>query len=415
MTKTKTWRVVVGLVAGVLTTFGGLVASSPRAVAQEQPVDASDEGQTGETDGELVVEGSEIRSEDEGLETWFFDWFGYVRVAYDWTKDDEDVPYVGDNNGFVLRNARLGVTGGIPEHGFRFQLSIDGAADLRESVNTPLGDLDVKLRDAYLRFDPYFWMGYQAGQFKLPFSGEELRSTADLVFVSRAVGLEGVPVGRGYEEPGIVVGRQLGFMISTQDPIWLGDFGVSYYAAAANGNGLNQLLNDNSELAYVGRLELFYGDWVRLGGSVLFNDRTVGEPPDLFEENELGFSGDLLVRWEGLEVYGQLTQLTTEFPTIGAPNREQLAYHAQIMYRFDQLGVPFAPAYRFAYYHPWASGGEDGSSNLDKFQLTYHTFGLAVWSPDVPYSGIINYTLTVEDTARELDNDRLEVLLQVVY
>ena len=371
-------------------------------------------------DGDSDTLDQEVSQEDSTIDgsSWWIDPYGYIRVGYDLVGDDPNFDFIGANNGFVLHNARIGLAGGNTDWDLSFKVSLDGAADLRESINTPQGDLDVRLRDAFLRYDPVEYVGLEAGQFKLPFSAEEMGSTGSLVFISRAVGLQGVLVGQGLEQHGIVIGRELGAMLSPEAPIFFGDsdFGLAYYAAVVNGNGANQILNDNISLAVAGRLELYYGDYVRVGGSILLNDRTEGEPPDLFEESDFGFSADLLASWEGLEISGQFTQLTTEYPTVGTVDREQLAYHAQITYVVDQLCVPFAPAYRFAYFHPRSEGGVTaGGIDLDSFELMYHTFGLRVWVPRTPLVVNLNYTLTGEQAPREVENDLFQALIQLVF
>jgi hypothetical protein len=348
---------------------------------------------------------------------WWIDHHGFVRVALEIVANDPNFDFVGANNGFVLHNARLGLAGGHRRSNFSWVISVDGAADIRENLNIPAGSLDVRLRDAYLREDLWPWFGFQLGQFKAPFSAEELRSTSDLRFASRAVGLEGVRVGRGFEQPGIVVDRQLGFMLSPREPFLLpGGFGFWYGLMLANGNGDNAILNDNNMFAYYGRLELFWGDLVRVGGSVLWNARTEGELPDRFEEDDFGWSVDLVVSLAGLEVFGQLTSLRTEFPTTGSPTREQLAWHAQAVYLFDLEPLPpFGPAYRIAFFDPRAEGGEVGGVSLEQFRLLYHTIGLNIGSRRWPVTTLINYTFTTEEAPRELENNRFELLVQIEW
>jgi hypothetical protein len=386
----------------VLSLPGGAWAQSESAEAEDTPPEV-EEGETA-----------------EALDPWRFDLFGYVRAGLDFTETDPNYDFVGANSGFVLQNARLGLAGDS-DVGIRFALSVDGAADFQESPNTPLGSLDVRLRDALIAYHaPGFpWLELTIGQFKVPFSQEELFDEQRLLFASRAVGVEGVRVGRGLEEPGIVVGRQLGMMLSSVERITIDDFGIAYFLTATNGNGINQLLNDNTGFAFTGRLTLHWADLVQLGGSVLWNERTIGEPPNLFDESDLGFSGDLLVTVEGLEVFGQLTTLTTEFPTVGTPDREQLAYHAQIGYRIDggiPANVTVTPAYRFAYFHPRAEGGvAAGGVDLDAFQLTYHTVGLRFDHTGVPWSLYGNFTFTLEEPPYELTNHRVEVIYSISF
>lgn len=344
--------------------------------------------------------------------------YGYVRGGYALVQKDPRYDFIGRNNGFYLDSARVGLEARSRDGGLTVRISVEGASDMADAPNTPMGTLEVRLRDAFVRWDPHSVVGIQLGQYKAPFAFEELRGIQDLMFASRAVGQIGVAPGKGFQEPGIAIDRQLGAMVSPAKPIMFGDFGFSYYAMLMNGNGPNQLYDDNGNPGYVGRLELLYSKYVQLGGAGYRNFRTVGTPPNLYNENDVGIAADALVRVEGLEVFGQYAQVTTAFPTVGAKDRTRVAYHAQIGYRFDNPYVPFAPAYRYAHYHPWASGGGAvGNADYDGYKIDYHTLGLRVWHPTLPLQAYVNYTLKMEpsNSPRKLDNDELQILVQVVF
>ena len=299
--------------------------------------------------------------------------YGYLRAGYDRTTPDERFEFVGRNNGFVLDSARVGVEGRNRDHGVTFRVSMEGASDVLSAPNTPMGSLSVRLRDAFVRWDPLSWLGVQAGQYKAPFQEEELRGTPDLMFASRAVGVEGVPPARGFQTPGIQLDRQLGVMLSPAEPIG-GDLAIAYYLMVMNGNGPNQLLDDNGHFGLVARSEIGWQKHVRLGAALFRNDRTVGAPPNLYDEEDLGLTGDLSVKVAGLEVFGAVTRARTVFPTVGASARVQLAFQGQAAYRVDLPSFFFAPAYRYAYFHPWQEGG--ATEGCDSFRLVYHTIGL---------------------------------------
>jgi len=218
---------------------------------------------------------------------------------------------------FQLRNARFGVEGVNEEYHLRFQVSAEGASDIQDRPNTPQGTLELRLRDAFVRYDFAPWLGVEVGQFKAPFDAEGLRPTEDLLFASRAIGQEGVLVGNGFEEPGIVIDRELGVMLSPEKPIRVGPITVGYYAMIANGNGQNQLRNDNNDHAFLGRLELWLWDIVRIGGAGIYNQRTVGTLPNLYGEKDVGVDVDAMLLWKGLEVSGQIVRMTTTFTTTG--------------------------------------------------------------------------------------------------
>lgn len=372
----------------------------------------------------LIVEG--VEDAPAPTAGWSLEPGGYVRASWESVQDDPDLDFVGRNDGFVVNNARVGLEGAHAPSGLSFAISVEGAADLRDGLNTPSGEMVVRLRDAFVRYDPVEYVGVQAGQFKLPFAGEDLRSTADLLLPSRSVGSEGVLVGRGLELEGLDQDRQIGAMLSTPEPIYVGPIGFAAYVAATNGNGSNEIANDNGGFAVAARFEVHAVEAVRVGVAYLQNQRTEGDLPNLVDETDTGLTADLEVRlgeldlsdWADVELFVGWQQLTTAFDTIGTPDRVQSAMHAEIGYRFAALPVPITPAYRYATFDPWADGGSEATGiNLESLGLTYHTIGLRVEHPSdaVDVALFIAHTLTGEDDERTLENDRTQVLVQAVF
>ena len=341
-----------------------------------------------------------------------FDVFGYIRVGYDHTASDSRYDFVGQNNGFVLDNARIGLDGTYAPYGIRFRLALEGASDELSAPNTPIGTLSVRARDAFVRWDPYDFVGFQLGQFKAPWQEEELRGTNTLLFPDRSVGVEGVLPGRGFQTDGIQLDRQLGAMVSSGKPIGNEAVGVSYYFMVMNGNGPNQLLDDNGKLGVVGRVELGIFDYVRLGGGAFHNDRRVGTPPNLYDESDFGITGDASVKVKGFQAFGYVTRLHTTYPTVGTSARVQLAFAGQAGYRIDLPAWFIMPAYRYASFNPWQSGGGDG---FDSFKVMYHSFGIRAGLNRLPIQAWLSYTLTQEESGRKLDNDRILFMGQVSF
>ena len=347
---------------------------------------------------------------------WDFSAFGFLRLGYDYTTKDERYDFVGRNNGFVLDSARVGLQGLNTEYRLLFRVSIEGADNALTAPNTPQGTLAVRLRDAFFRWDPLTFLGVQAGQFKAPWQAEELRNIPDLMFASRAVGVDGVLAGRGFATPGLQLDRQLGVMISPPEPLGSKTFGAMYYLMVMNGAGANQFLDDNGRVGIVARGELSWqakNAGATLGAGVFRNDRTVGTLPNLYNEEDLGLTGDLDVKVFGAEIFGAVTRVRTAFPTVGTAERVQLAWHAQAAYRFDIRNTLFlAPGYRIATFNPWQSGGSDG---FDNFRLVYHTLGLRAGHAKLPVQAWLNYTITEEQEGRKLSNNRVELMSQVSF
>lgn len=343
--------------------------------------------------------------------------WAYVRMGYESVDNDDRYDFIGRNDGFILDNARIGFDASVGEQ-LSVAFSLEGASDIEVDTNTPMGELDVRVRDAYVRYDPLRYFGIQGGQFKAPFAAEELRSRADLSFVSRAVGQEGVLPGRGFEEPGVQIDRQLGVMISSGQslPIW-NEITADYYAMLANGNGDNELLNDNDDLAVIGRIEAHYEDLVTIGAAVLWNKRTAGDPPNQSDDEDTGVATDLLLTPYDGEIFFQYVELDTDYKTVSDTlDRTQRAFHVQVSYLFEIPWMTLTPGYRYAVLDPYADAdGDDAGLDLDAFEVDYHTIGVRIGHLELPLSLFVNYTFTEEKEPRELDNDRLQILTQVVF
>lgn len=344
---------------------------------------------------------------------WDFSAFGFLRIGYDHTAKDARYDFVGRNNGFILDSARVGLQGLNADHRLLFRVSFEGAEGALTSANTPQGTLAVRLRDAFGRWDPFDFLGVQVGQFKAPWQGEELRNIPDLMFASRAVGVDGVRTGRGFATPGLQLDRQVGVMLSPGEPLGTKSFGAMYYLMVMNGAGANQFLDDNGRLGIVARGELSWRPFFTVGAGLFRNDRTVGTLPNLYDEADLGLTGDVDVRFLGAEIFAAVTRVRTTYPTVGTAQRVQLAWHAQAAYRIDVQDTLFvSPGYRLASFDPWQSGGGAG---FDDYGLRYHTVGVRVGHARLPIQAWLNYTFTQEETGRKLDNDRLELLGQVTF
>jgi hypothetical protein len=344
--------------------------------------------------------------------SWSVKVFGLLRAGYDNVQTDPGVEFVGQNSGFILPNARIGVSGTSEAFRLSYAVSVDGAVDTAEHVNTTQASLDAQVKDAYVRYEFHPLLGIQFGQFKAPFAAEELREYQDLLFPSRAVAQEGVPNGRGNREPGLAIDRQVGLMLSSSEPVLLGPLSLRYYAMVMNGNGANQVLDDNGKPGLVGRMEVSWRDEITLGASGLYNEHAEGEMlPDLYTVKDKGVALDLKVRWQGVHFLAQAAGVRSEPSTTGTQNRTQLGYHAELGYRLKVADIPLTPAYRFARYEPYRGNDEFHEAR----RLDYHTLGLRIEHTALPLGVYLAYTLTVEPEARALENNRLEVLGQLTF
>lgn len=341
---------------------------------------------------------------------------GYLRTVLGFVHDDAtQTDFVGRNDGFKVGNARLIVSGSYRD--LHFELGLDGAVDRRDGSNTATGEVKVSLKDAFVRYAPWSWLHLTVGQFKPPFDAEELTSTRSMLFIDRAVESRGVLGVEGRNVAGLSLDRQVGVMLSSDDLMLASvPLGLRYYVAVTDGTDANHPLNDNDSFAYTGRLEFLWSDHLVVGVGAHHNAQTLGEAPDLLNQTRFGLAADLSLDIAGVLLRGQFMRFTTTVDDVeGEPEITAMGYHAQIGY---ELPWGFVPAYRFASYDPTSdfdAGDPAVASQFDADALMYHTVGLAWFAPGYPARLAFNYTLTVEEDARELNNDRVDFLVQVEF
>jgi hypothetical protein len=343
---------------------------------------------------------------------WHFSPVGYVRTGVQLTQRDDDVDFIGRNNGFYIAHARLGLNGRHDDAGVSFRLSFDGALDSdRSDVNTPEGSLEVGLRDAYIRYAPGV-IALQLGQFKAPFTRESMRSTGRLPFINRSVGEAGIAVGTGYELPGLNVSRQQGLMLSTDGVLEAGLVYLAAYAMVANGSGSNDTLNDNSRFGFFARGQVGFLDIVTLGLSGHLNDRTV----DRFIKEDRTWAVDVNVHWIDFDFYAEYISQITRCPTTGTQRRLSQAFSAQLNYGIAIGEFMLTPGYRFATFNPSVEAESPPGEPVLRGVNT-HTIALQ-GSTDLDSAELglqLEYIIMGEDDGREVDNNIFQALARVAF
>ncbi|RAL21534.1 hypothetical protein DL240_11770 [Lujinxingia litoralis] len=342
---------------------------------------------------------------------------GYLRSGYTAIADDPNVELIGRNDGFTIADARLTTTGEM-DNGLGFVFQFDaGSRLLRTGQDSPVEALALRMTDVYAFYAPYDLLEINIGQFKAPFDVEDLISTGDLLFVNRSVVNRGVQNVEGYNVDGLSAGRQVGIQVRGDHFFGQEDHqgpGFSYALAATNGNGPNASLNANDRLAYFGRLMLHWGDSVALGGALFYNDDTAGDPPNRVDRVHRGFTADLQVNLYGATLLANVLATSVGSPDLpDSPEVSALGYTLQLAYEEPFFGLQ--PAYRFSSYDPSSNYGDVPSVLFENDRLTYHTLGLGYNARTYPVRAMANYTLTVEQDARALDNNRLDLLLQLSW
>lgn len=360
------------------------------------------------------AEGVEPKKDEEPL--FDLETNGFMRVGYEAVlQGDAEETFVGLNDGFYVGNARFSFQG--TRDVFRFRLQIDAGVDQRNSENSATGVLVPRLRDAFIEYRPASYVNVRIGQSKPVFDQEALRTASNTLFVSRAVEARGVVGVEGINVDGLSVDRDKGVFIYSDPLMTSSGFGAAYYLSVVNGVPSDQPANDNESVAVFGRVEALWRDKATLGLGFYVNERTLGEQPDLFNEDRQGLAVDLDVNdLYGVYFQAQYMSLQRKFVDVPQePDRTSSGFHVALGY---DIGWGLIPAYRYASYDPTAKfTGADPTigAELNNDSLEFHTIGLT-W--DVPKQAVrfqANYTIANEDDARAIDNDRLEFLGQVEF
>lgn len=143
-----------------------------------------------------------------------FSAFAQIRYT-DYSSDSHDT--------FSLRRVRLAFSAAVmPRLDFKVQI---------EQTKS------VSLMEACLDFHLNRWALVRAGQFKIPFSYENLKGSSELDFINRSTVIESFCPGRDIGSQG----RDIGALIRLYTSILEASFGLF------NGSGINRLDNDNDK------------------------------------------------------------------------------------------------------------------------------------------------------------------------
>jgi hypothetical protein len=389
---------------------GALDSSKPGA----EPVNASDALRS-------------LRDDDRSFHSgrWSYRFGGYIRTTYTAIANDPQSPLFGRNDGFALANVRPYLLGAM-DNGIGFSLQLEIAAGLdRGSAILPDQEVLVRPRDAYIFYAPSKLLELQLGAFRPPHDAESLLPTNNMLFTRRSVGADGVSPAEGYQTPGLGIDRQLGLQVTGSHFFTSPDGrregpGFQYALAVTNGTPSARTLNDNDSLAYWGRVSFLWGDMLRVGAAYMYNDATLGDPPDQVGERQAGWTADLMFSSHGATVFGSYTSRTstTDFGQNSSGGEDPFttanAFQVQAGYLIPV--VRLQPVYRFAKFDPTADYNIPSSGDFrESDAVTQHTFGLNYIAEDYPITVMLDYTVAQEQDARKLDNDRVEALVQLTW
>jgi phosphate-selective porin OprO/OprP len=182
---------------------------------------------------------------------------GYTQVRYQLLEES------GKKSGFDIRRARIDIKGSItPWFAYRVQT---------EFAST------VKLLDAYSDIKIGDYLTITAGQFKIPFSLENLTSSNKLEMIDRSQVVEAL-AARGKDILGNTNGRDIGVQIGGTLLKINGLPLVEYRLAVFNGSGINVADTANSNKDFAGRLILTPVKGLSFGGSYYDGFDKVSKP-----------------------------------------------------------------------------------------------------------------------------------------
>lgn len=411
--------------AGASSGAPGSEAASAAASAASSPpsAPAAADGQGEPAAADTVVEPAAsgppaAESPVEGRPSVEWEPFGYLRAQWAGVQQDDDVAFVGRSDGFSLQNARVGVRGALGAR-VRFELSLDGAVDERERVNTPNGRLRVGLRDAFVDLRELapeliplpVALSLRVGRFEAWFDPDGYDGDTERAFVDRALESHGVSATEGWETSGLPPGRSIG--VAAHLRFWPKRDGGALdealqlrgEAAVMNGAGEFASGNDNDALALSAALRLVKPERGWLQAAVRRNPRTEGDLPFQQEEVDTAFSLGGGVSLGPVTVAGGGVLQYTRFSTTGGPRQRAWGAHGQAMVRVLKGARPLDAGYRFAALDP--------SSLVVTDRLMEHTAGLVLGLEALRARLQLNVTHAVEQEARQLSNDRAELLLEL--
>jgi hypothetical protein len=203
-------------------------------------------------------------------------------------------------DGFSIRRARLQVYGDVTDQWkYKIQVSADGV-DSADKLDPSLPDylllkdeVGVKLQDAYITYDRMPYFNVTAGQFKSRFSPSYLGAGPLLPLAERPLVIDKLAPKR---DIGISIeSAKKGEFDSRGDGAKVYDKPVFYAVGLYNGNGMNNLRNDNDEFMVTAMLLVRPAPYINFGVSYAYNKDGYDYDNSAFGLPELTEDGDFYV------------------------------------------------------------------------------------------------------------------------
>jgi len=329
---------------------------------------------------------------------------GFARVGVFYAFPLKEDELVGSNGGFRLADFRLNFDF-RPIDKLTVYASVEFAAPLVDPNDPLAGRRIVDLRDAFIDYEIHAALVVKAGQFRPGYYAEMLLSDGAVPFVSRSVLANGVNPPEGYgPRTHLAPDRQVGLQAASRR---LGNdtIGFRYALGVFNGNGQNQLFNDNNGVMPVGRVEVDLMETVTLGLNAAYNVRTSGVRPNRLATNNLDYGVDLEAHKWGFQVLGAFLGRSTTYSFSGLQPDSAMGALGQLRYFHEATGLEGAA--RFAWYEPSRVQAEDSVMELA---------AMVGWRPfKLPFRVLAQYTHREEERTVSYPNDSVDLMLHAIW
>lgn len=251
----------------------------------------------------------------------------------------------------------------------------------------------VKLLDAYTTYKIADWLKFSAGQFKIPFSAENLVSDSQLEFIDRSQVIEAL-ASRSKDVIGNSNGRDIGAQVAGSFAKVDGNYLFDYTFGVFNGAGYNVTSDNNNHKDLAARLVIHPVKNLDIGGSWYNGQGVWGTPAKTQTRNRRGV--------DARYVYGALS-LTAEYAHGQDGTIKRNGWFGQAAYFVIPKQLQLAV--RYDEYDP--------NSIIYTDRSTYYQSGVNYFFNSWTKLAV-NYSYRREQTT-QIRNNVIETQLQVVF
>jgi hypothetical protein len=328
---------------------------------------------------------------------------GFARVGVFYSFPFREEQLVGGNGGFRLADFRLNFDF-RPVEKLTVYASVEFAAPLVDPLDPLTGRRIVDVRDAFLEYEICRGLLIKAGQFRPGYYAEMLLSDGSIPFVTRSVLASGIAPPEGFgPRTQLAPERQVGLQASSKR---LGEtFGIRYAVGVFNGNGQNQLFNDNNGVMPVGRVEFDWDQTITLGLNASYNVLTTGVRPNRLSTNNFDYGADLEAHKWGFQVLGAFLGRSSTYSFQGLPPDSAMGALGQLRYFNEDTGLEGAA--RLAWYEP---------SRVQPDDTVTEIAAMVGWRPfKLPFRVLAQYTHRAEERLVSYPNDSVDLMLHAIW